>query len=406
MRKRRTTAAAFATVPVLVRTPLRILLALGAFFVAVTALVACGDDNSVPGNAVASIDGTPITKAQYEHWAAITARSSAAPGQPTVVPDPPDFQRCIAELRREAVARARRGRRRTPIPSDVTLKARCRTQNEQLVQSTMTSLIQEIWIEKEAEELDVKVSDAEVRRQLEETKRQSFPSRGDYERFLRQSGMTEEDVNQRIRVQVLATKITRKIQESAAPVTQSDIADYYRRNREQFALPERRDVELILARTEAQAREALAAIQGGMRWSEAARRFSTDDVSKANGGKLSGIAEGQQERAFDRAAFSARRGEIVGPIRGQFGWYVLRVTAVTPARQTPLAEAREQIRALIEQQRQQRKMADFVRDFSRRWREATNCREGYIVELCSNAPKPRTTSTAGGTVAGETDAAR
>jgi foldase protein PrsA len=387
-------------VPLLVRTPLRILLALGAFFVVVTALAACGgdDDNSVPGNAVASVDGTPLTKAEYERWAKISAQGSVAPGQPVVVPDPPNYTRCIAELRRQ-----QRPRRGQPTPSDVTLRAQCRTQNEQLVQSTMSALIQQVWIEKEAEEQGVSVSDAEVRRELETTRRQSFPTQRDYERFLRESGMTQADVEERVRTQALATKLTRKIQDSAAPVTESSIEAYYDRNREQFALPERRDVELILTRTEAQAEEAKQAVESGTSWAAAARRFSIDDASKAAGGRLAGVSEGQQDRAFDRAAFSARRGEIVGPIRGQFGWYVLRVENITAPRQTPLSEARAQIRALLEQQGSQGRLAAFVRDFQRRWREVTNCRAGYIVELCSNAPTPRTTSTSGGTVAPPSD---
>ncbi len=385
---------------------LRILLALGAFFVAAIVLAACGDsdDNSVPGNAVASVDGTAITKDEYEKWAVITAKSGAQPGMPTVVPDPPDFTRCIATLRDEA--RSRRG----PAPSDVTLKAQCRTQNQAVVEGTMSSLIQQIWIEKEAEEQGVTVSDAEVRRQLEETRRQSFPTQREYDRFLRQSGMTQADVEERIRIQALATKLTRKIQESAAPVTEADVAEYYERNREQFAVPERRDVELILTRTEAQANEAKSAVEGGQSWSAAAREFSIDDASKAVGGRLAGVSEGQQDRAFDQAAFSARRGEIVGPVRGQFGWYVLRVTGITPPRQTSIADSRAQIRALLEQQGSQEKMGTFVRDFQTRWRNATNCREGFIVALCRNAPTPRTTSTSGGTVAtspptsGDTDA--
>ena len=359
-----------------------------------TALVACGDSgNDVPGNAVASVDGTAITKAEYEKWAEITAQGSAAEGQTAIVPDPPEYTRCIAELREQASGR------RGPRPSDVTLRAQCRQQHEQLVESTMSTLIQQIWIEKEAEEQGVTVSESEVRRQLAETKRQSFPTERDFQRFLRDSGMSMEDVEERIRIQALATKLTRKVQDSAAPVTEADIADYYRRNREQFALPERRDVELILTRTEAQAEEAKQAVESGTSWADAAREFSIDDASKAAGGRLAGVSEGQQDRAFDQAAFSARRGEIVGPVRGQFGWYVLRVTGITPARQTPLADARAQIRALLEQQGQQQKMSTFIRDFQERWRDATNCRQGYIVELCSNAPRPRTTSTAGGTVA-------
>ena len=66
---------------------------------------------------------------------------------------------------------------------------------------------------------------------------------------------------------------------------------------------------------------------------------------------------------------------IVGPVKGQFGYYVLRVTSITPARQTPLAEARAQIRALLQQQGTQQKMTTFVRDFQDRWRGKTNCRE-------------------------------
>ncbi len=381
--------------PVLVRTPLRILLALGAFFVAATALVACGgdDDNTVPSNAVASVDGTPITKAEYDKWAVITAKSAAETSGTTVVPDPPDFTRCIAALRREASTR------RGPAPSEVTLRAQCRTQNEQVLRGTMASLIQQIWIEKEAEEQGVSVSDAEVRRQLEQTRRESFPTQRAYDRFLRSSGMTAEDVEERVRIQALAAKLTRKIQESGAPVTEAAIKEYYDRNREQFAVPERRDVELILTRNEAQANEAKAAVEGGTSWAAAAREFSIDDASKATGGRLIGVSEGQQDRAFDSAAFGASRGEIVGPVRGQFGWYVLRVSNVTPPRQTTLASAREQIRALLEQQGGQEKMGTFIRDFQRRWTDATNCREGFIVELCSNAPKARTTSTSGGTVA-------
>jgi foldase protein PrsA len=375
-------------VPVLVRKALRILLALGAFFVVASVLAACGSsDDSVPSDAVATVDGTPITKADYEKWAVITVRGSAQGRAAAVVPDPPTFARCIAALRRQS--RPVRGQ---PAPTDVTLRAQCRQQNEQLVQQTMGTLIQNAWIEKEAKEQDVTVSDAEVQRQLAATKRQSFPTDEAYDRFLRGSGMTEADVLERVRIQALAAALTRKVQSSSAPVTDAQIQSYYDRNRAQFALPERRDVQIILTRTEAQANAAKSAIEGGTSWAAAAREYSTDAASKATGGVLRGVSQGQQDRAFDQAAFSAKRDVIVGPVKGQFGYYLLRVTTVTPARQTPLAEARAQIRALLEQQGTQQKMTTFVRDFQDRWKDKTNCREGYVVQLCKNAPPVRTTT--------------
>jgi foldase protein PrsA len=382
-------------VPLLVRTPLRILLALGAFFVAVTALAACGSSStSIPGNAVASVDGTPITKADFEKWAVISAKSSAQGGQPAVVPDPPTFTRCIATLRKQS--RPARGQ---PAPTDVTLRAQCRQQNDVITQQTMATLIQQVWVEKEAKAQGVTVSDAEVQRQLAATKRQSFPTEKAYQRFLKQSGMTQADVVERVRVQALGAKLLRKIQNSAAPVTDAQIQSYYNRNRAQFALPERRDVDLILTRTQAQANAAKSAVQNGTSWAAAARQYSTDAASKANGGVLRGVSAGQQDRAFDQAAFSAAKGRIVGPVKGQFGYYVIRVISITPGRQTSLAQANAQIRALLQNQGQQQKVSSFIRDFQTRWTSKTNCRTGYIVQLCKNAPKPKTTSTAGGTVA-------
>ena len=372
------------------RKTLRILLALSAFFVAAIVLAACGSSSSdsVPSDAVASVDGTPITKADYERWAEITAKGSAQ-GAAVAIPDPPTYSRCIATLRR--TSRPARGQ---PAPTDVTLRAQCRQQNEQLVQQTMGTLIQNAWIEKEAKEQGVTVSDADVDRQLAATKRQSFPTEKAYQRFLKQSGMTQDDVLERVRIQALAAALTRKIQSSAAPVTDAQVQSYYDRNRTQFSVPERRDVQLILTRTEAQANAAKRAIQGGTSWAAAARQYSTDAASKATGGVLRGVSQGQQDRAFDEAAFRAKKGVIVGPVRGQFGYYLVRVTSTTPARQTPLAEARAQIRTLLAQQGTQQKMTTFVRDFQDRWKDKTNCREGFVVQLCKNAPTPRTTSTA------------
>ncbi|MGB2710024.1 MAG: peptidyl-prolyl cis-trans isomerase [Conexibacter sp.] len=372
----------------------RILPALGAFFVLVPALAGCGSSDSIPGNAVASIDGQSITKDDYTHWATITAKGASGGAAAVVVPDPPDFKKCIAQLR--AQTKPKKGQ---PAPTETTLAAQCRQRNEQVVQQTLATLIQSAWIEREAEAQGVKASDKEVDKQLAQTKQQSFPKPKAYAKFLKQSGMTNADVRFRLRVQLLAQKITTKVQNSAGKVTDQQIADYYNKNKQQFALPERRDLEIILTKTEAQANEAKAAVQGGMSWAAAAKKYSTDPASKATGGVLRGVAQGQQDRALDKAAFAAAKGELVGPVKGQFGWYIVRVKGITKPEQTPLSEAKAQIKPLLTQQGQQAKLQTFATDFQKRWKEATKCRTGYIVALCSNAPKPKTTSTAGGTVA-------
>lgn len=368
-------------------------MALSAFFVLAFTVSACGGDsksNDVPSNAVASVDGTPVTKADYEHWSTIIAKSSGT----DVTPDPPSYTKCVAGI--QAAARRVRGQR---VPSESAAKAQCRQLDEQVKNQALSLLIQAVWFEGAAKDLGITVTDAQVQRTLDETKRQQFPRRGDYERFLQQSGMTERDVLFRLRVQELPARITEKVQRQAGDVTAADISAFYNRNRAQFAIPERRDLEIVLTRTEAQAAAAKKAIEGGESWASVARRSSTDELSKGNGGRLLGVARGQQDRALDTAAFAARTDTIVGPVRGQFGWYIVRVTKVTPARQSSLDEVRGQIRSQLEQQNGQTALARYGRELQTDWSKRTNCRTGYIIQqFCGNAPKPRTTSTAGGAV--------
>jgi parvulin-like peptidyl-prolyl isomerase len=375
------------------KTSLRLALALGAFFVVALLLAACGSSSSIPGNAVANVDGTPITKATFQRWLQISAKSAAASGAAVIVPDPPSYTNCIASLRKQ-----QRPVKGQPAPSVTTLRAQCKAQDQQLTQQTMGTLIQTAWVEGEAKKQGVSASDAEVQKQFAITKKQSFPTVAAYNKFVQQTGMTQTEILERVKVQLLAQKITRKIQ-ATANVTDAQVTRYYNTHRTQFAVPERRDLEVILTRSQAQAQAAKSAVQGGTSWKAAARKYSIDPTSKATGGVLRGVAKGQEDQALDKAAFSAPKGQLVGPVKGQFGWYIVRVNGITAPQQESLAQAKPQIKAFLVQQRSQQRMSAFIQSFQKRWKAKTRCRTGYVVQLCSNAPQPKTVSTAGGTVA-------
>jgi foldase protein PrsA len=105
------------------------------------------------------------------------------------------------------------------------------------------------------------------------------------------------------------------------------------------------------------------------------------------------VIPGQQEQALDKAAFKARRGQLVGPVKTQFGYYVFRVTKVVSGSQQSLAQVRETIRRILQSQNQQTALQNFVKDFEKKWKSQTNCRKGFVVEICKNAPTPKRTST-------------
>ena len=363
-------------------------LALCAFFVPAAIVAGCGE-GGIPGNAVAEVDGTPIERQDFEHWMTVAAKSSGQPD--AAVPKPPDYTECIAQAKKTA-AKPAKGQ---PKQTDADFKKQCEQQYNQLRDQVLGLLISFEWIQREAEEQGVKVTDEEVRKSFEEQKKQSFPKEADYQKFLKTSGQTNEDVLMRVRLDQLSNKIREKVTKGKDNVTDAQIQQYYDKNKNQFAQPERRDLSIVLTKTKAKAEDAKAALQNGQPFKKVAKKYSIDDASKAQGGKLPAVAKGQQEKAFDTAIFGADKGKITGPVKTQFGFYVFKVDKINAASQQTLEQAKATIKQVLSSQNQQKALDAFVKDFRKKWKEKTECREGYVTQDCKNAPKPTPTPTPG-----------
>src|SRR3954447_15086257 len=353
---------------------------------ACAALIAgCGSD--VPPNGVAKIGDTVITKDQFNHWLNAAAHGSAAPGSNVTVPDPPNFTKCVANQAKQPVPKGAKK------PTAAQLKTQCKQQYDALKQQVMQFLVSSEWIKQEADKQGVKVSDKEVQKQFADQKKQSFQKEEDYKKFLQNSGMTEQDLLFRVKLDVVSNDVRTKILKGKDKVTDAQISSYYNKNKQRFAQPERRDLLVVLTRTKAKAAAAKQALDSGQSWKTVAKKYSIDEASKAQGGKLPGVAKGQQEKAFDDAIFGAQKGKIVGPVKTQFGYYVFDVQKVTPASQQTLTQTKETIRNLLKSQTQQKALNDFVKKFRSDYKDKTKCAKPYVIPDCANAPKTKSTAT-------------
>src|SRR3954468_21300618 len=353
---------------------------------ACTALIAgCGSD--VPPSGVAKIGDTVITKDQFNHWMEAAAHGSAAPGQAATVPDPPNFTKCVANQAKQPVPKGAKK------PTAAQLKTQCKQQYDALKQQVMQFLVSSEWIQQEADKQGVKVSDKEVQKQFQDQKKQSFQKDEDYKKFLANSGMTEADLLFRVKLDVISNAVRTKVIKGKDKVTDAQIAKYYNKNKTRFAQPERRDLKVVLTKTKAKAAAAKAALDSGQSWASVAKKYSIDEASKAQGGKLPGVAKGQQEKAFDNAIFNAKKGATTGPIKTQFGYYVFKVTGITPATQQTLAQTKDTIKNLLKSQNQQKALNDFVKKFRKDYKDETKCAKPYVIPDCANAPKTKSTTT-------------
>ena len=86
--------------------------------------------------------------------------------------------------------------------------------------------------------------------------------------------------------------------------------------------------------------------------------------------------------------FKAAKGELQGPIKVQFGYYVFQVQKITPAKQQSLKEATPAIKQELDTTGKKTADDKFNKDLRKKWKERTNCREGYVMDQCSNGPDP------------------
>jgi foldase protein PrsA len=367
------------------RKRIPVLLALGAFFVPAAFVAGCG---GVPGNAVAEVDGTAIEKASFDHW--LTVASKAGGQGAATAPKPPKFTACVAQ-KRKTTPKPAKGQ---PKVTDGQLKAQCKQEYGALHDQVLQLLFSFAWIDGEAELQGVKVSDAELKKTMDKQVKEAFPKKGDFAKFLKDSGQTEEDILKRIRQDTLSTKIRDKVTKGKDKVSDAEITDYYNKNKQRFAQPERRDLRIVLTKGEAKAKQAKQAIEDGQSFAKVAKKFSIDQASKAQGGKLPAVAKGQQEKALDEAIFKAKKGKLTGPVKTQFGYYVFEVTNITKASQQTLAEAKPTIKQTLASQKQQKALDKFVKSFRKRWKAKTDCAAGYRTQDCKNAPKATPTPAA------------
>jgi parvulin-like peptidyl-prolyl isomerase len=274
-----------------------------------------------------------------------------------------DFDRALLQQ----VAQAKL--KKTPEPGSEKL--------EELKTAALGELLDQAWIQGQAEELDIVITDKQVEDELATIKKQNFKTEKAYAEFLKESKFTAEDVNNRVLLQLLSTQIQEKVTAEAPKVTSEEIQTYYDGEKSsQFTTKESRDVRIILNKDESKveaAKKALEADNSEDSWKKVAAKYSSDTTSKSKGGLQEGITEEFLQGPLKKAVFDSATGELVGPVKFQTNFVVVEVVKLNPGKVQTLAEAKAQIESTLGQEIQQEFFSEFINDYQVKWAQRTQC---------------------------------
>ena len=144
---------------------------------------------------------------------------------------------------------------------------------------------------------------------------------------------------------------------SGQTVSDADVQAAYDKQKSRFVLPERREASHILipfgkdpAAALKQANQVLALAKSGQDFAALAKKYSQDPGSAKNGGSLGWIDRSGFVAPFADALFSIKSvGDIVGPVKTQYGYHIIKLDGIQPGRTKTLAEARPELEAQLKQ---------------------------------------------------------
>ncbi|QNR96674.1 peptidyl-prolyl cis-trans isomerase [Stenotrophomonas sp. 169] len=135
----------------------------------------------------------------------------------------------------------------------------------------------------------------------------------------------------------------------AAP-DEASLRKRYNDEKARFATPEQRLTSHILISTAegAEAKAAKLATEAkaaGADFAALAKANSDDTGSKEQGGDLGWVDRGAMVKPFEDAVFAAKAGDIIGPVKTDFGYHVIQVREVRGGEGKPFEEVRDQLLA-------------------------------------------------------------
>ncbi|HVP15635.1 MAG TPA: peptidyl-prolyl cis-trans isomerase, partial [Terriglobales bacterium] len=213
------------------------------------------------------------------------------------------------------------------------------------------------------------ITSEDVRRRLEElpeTARQNFSTPTGRQQLLdriieervwliaaQQHGVAErpqvqQQLAQQRRDLLIRTYLGEVMAANPAP-TDSEARVWYDSHAREYLVPATVTLRHIQTRTELKARQVLRLARAGQDWAKLALAYSTDSLTRRQGGALGAVTrEGQfgslgAQPALAESAFATGTGKIGGPFKTDRGWHVIKVDEIHAETTRPFETVRPMI---------------------------------------------------------------
>jgi peptidyl-prolyl cis-trans isomerase SurA len=249
---------------------------------------------------------------------------------------------------------------------------------DELKRKALDGLIDSKLIQQQASELKLAVTNDEVDRALEEVKKQNNLTDDQFREALKGQGFTPEGYRKSLKRQILELKVINTAVRSRVSVSDDEVKNYYNQNVRAMAGDKTAHLRQILIAVPPDAPEDVVeqkrkiaakvvdTARGGTSFVELAKKYSDDELTKADGGDLGWVGKGVLQDALDEAVAGMDAGDVRGPVRTSRGWHVLQVVERKAADVKSFDEAKDQIRKVLYDQQVEKASQSWIRELRKK----------------------------------------
>ncbi len=216
------------------------------------------------------------------------------------------------------------------------------------------SMVQQDLVFQYAKDHNIQVAESDIDAKIADIKNRLSDQQ--LEQALKQQGMTQQDLRDLMREQI----IVKDAVDQNLHVSDAQLQDYLNKNHALLDQPKQVRARHILVSTLAQAQMIEGKIKSGGDFAALAKQYSSDPGTKDKGGELGFFTQGAMVKEFSDAAFSMKPGQISQPVHSPYGYHIIQVEEIKPAQVATLANSRQKIKDNMLSSQEQMAIPDFM----------------------------------------------
>lgn len=272
----------------------------------------------------------------------------------------------LYEVNREAVAVIREAEKKAVLDD---------TARNKLRRATLDRLVEKRLVEQKIRELNIRVSEEEVRQAIDDVKKQNnIPSQEALVTALAGQGLSFDQYRSQLQEQIEKLKLISMEVRSKIQVGETEMREYYQTNLAKYTGDESYRARHIffksgeksstaeIKRSMTTALSVLADAKGGKDFAELARTFSEDPAARKDGGDLGSFKKGDMQPELEAAIVGMKPGQVSELVYTPVGFHIIKLEERVSGVVKPFESVKGEIEEAIYRRKSEERFSQWAKD--------------------------------------------